>query len=84
MEAGMFRVYSGPRGSQALGPLEKSNALYKEFDRLDEAIGWAHHVKETGRVALLIEGDDGTRLDKQDLAKALRHREDEQSGRKMM
>lgn len=80
----MYRVYSGPRGSQSLSPLEKSNALYKEFERLDEAISWAHHIKETGRVALFIEGDDGTRLDKQDLAKALRHREDEQAGRRAM
>jgi hypothetical protein len=80
----MYRVYSGPRGSESLSPLDKSGSLYKEFERLDEAIGWAHHVKETDRVALLIEGDDGTRLDKQDLAKALRHREDEQAGRRVM
>ncbi len=76
----MFRVYSGPRGSQAIGPAEKSGQLYKEFERLDEAIEWAHHVKDTGHVALLIEGEDGTRLDKHDLARVLCHRDSEQAG----
>jgi len=69
----MFRVYSGPPGSDALHPTEKSQHLYKEFSGLNDAIGWAHHVQETGRVPLLLEGDDGTRLDKKDLAKALHH-----------
>jgi hypothetical protein len=69
----MFRVYSGPRGSAPISPLEKSQHLYKEFVSLDEAMSWANHIKETGRSALLIEGDDGTRLDKQALAKALKH-----------
>ena len=35
----MFRVYSGPPGSDALHPAEKSQHLYKEFPGLDEAIG---------------------------------------------
>lgn len=69
----MFRVYSGPPGSDALHPAEKAHHLYKEFIGLDEAISWAHHLKETGRVPLLIEGDDGTRIDKKDIAKALHH-----------
>jgi hypothetical protein len=69
----MFRVYSGPPGSDALHPAEKSQHLYKEFPGLDEAIGWAHHLRETGRVPLLIEGDDGTHIDKRDIAKALHH-----------
>jgi len=69
----MFRVYSGPPGSDALHPAEKSRHLYKEFSGLHEAIGFAHHLKETGRVPLLIEGDDGTQFDKKDIAKALHH-----------
>jgi len=69
----MFRVYSGPPGSDALHPSEKAHHLYKEFTGLDEAISWAYHLKETGRVPLLIEGDDGTRIDKKDIAKALYH-----------
>jgi len=55
-----YRTYSGPRGSQAI---------------VDAALAWARHVNDSGRVALLIEGDDGTCLGKQDIAGALHHRE---------
>jgi hypothetical protein len=70
-----YRTYSGPRGSQAIAPLEKDRLLYKEFDTLDGALAWARHVNDGGRVALLIEGDDGTHLGKQEIAGALHHRE---------
>jgi hypothetical protein len=70
-----YRVYSGPRGSQSISPLEKDRHLYKEFGSLDEAMGWARHVNGNGRVALLIEGDDGTRLTKQQIVAALKHAE---------
>jgi hypothetical protein len=70
-----YRAYSGPRGSQAVSPLEQEHLLYKEFDTLDGALAWARHVNESGRVTLLIEGDDGTRLDKRDVATALHHGE---------
>jgi hypothetical protein len=70
-----YRVYSGPRGSQLIAPGEKDRQLYKEFSGLDEAMGWARHLNDGGRVALLIEGDDGTRLTKQQIAAALRHSE---------
>ncbi len=66
-----YRVYSGPRGSAAISPLDKERMLFKEFDTLDAAFGWARHLAAGGRVPLLIEGDDGTRLDKQDIAAAL-------------
>lgn len=49
--------------------------LFKEFHTLDEAISWARHLAASGRVPLLIEGDDGTRLDKKDIAAALAHAE---------
>ena len=68
-----YRVYSGPRGSQSISPLEKERVLYKEFALLDEAMGWARHINDGGRVALLIEGDDGTRLTKQQIATALKN-----------
>jgi hypothetical protein len=68
-----YRVYSGPRGSQSISPLEKDRHLFKEFTLLDEAFGWARHVNESGRVTLLIEGDDGTRLNKQEIVTALQH-----------
>lgn len=76
----MFRVYSGPRGSAPISPVEKSRHLYKEFSSLDEAMGWAHHVKDTGRTALLIEGDDGTHIDMRKLSDELHHRDSENPG----
>lgn len=66
-----YRVYSGPSGSAELSPLEKERMLFKEFDDFDAALGWAAHLRETGRVPLLIEGDDGTRLSKREIAAAL-------------
>ena len=50
--------------------MEKDRWLYKEFALLDEALAWARHSGESGRVALLVEGDDGTRLDKSQIAAA--------------
>jgi hypothetical protein len=70
-----YRVYSGPRGSESISPHEKDRHLYKEFGLLDEAISWARHTNESGRATLLIEGDDGTRLTKQEVATALKHPE---------
>ena len=46
--------------------------LYKEFTGLDEALSWARHVEKDGRVPLLIEGDDGTRMDRRAIGDALR------------
>jgi hypothetical protein len=77
----MFRVYSGPSGTTRMSPLEKSRHLYKEFTALDDAINWAHHLKETGRSVMLIEGDDGTHLDHSAIAKTLFHRGAEASRR---
>ena len=68
-----YRVYSGPRGSQSISPLDKDRHLFKEFALLDEAMGWARHINGSGRVALLIEGDDGTRLTKQQIVTALKN-----------
>jgi len=67
-----YRVYSGPRGSQSISPLEKDRHFYKEFSALDEAMNWARHINNSGRVSLLIEGDDGTRLTKQQIVAALK------------
>jgi len=66
-----YRVYSGPRGSETLSPLEKDRWLFKEYAALDDALGWAQHVNDHGGVALLIEGDDGTILNKREIAAAL-------------
>ena len=70
-----YRVDSGPPGSPDVAPLEKERMLYKEFGLLDEALSWARHVNGRGRTTLLIEGDDGARLTKRDIAQALQHPE---------
>jgi hypothetical protein len=70
-----YRAYSGPRGSQSISPVEKDRHLFKEFNSLDEAMGWARHVNDSGRVTLLIEGDDGTRLTRQQIVAALKNPE---------
>jgi hypothetical protein len=36
-------------------------------------MGWARHINDSGRVALLIEGDDGTRFTKQQIVAALKN-----------
>ena len=55
-----YRVYVGPPGSEKISALEKDQFLFKEFTALDDAFGWARHVNGSGRVTLLIDGDDGT------------------------
>jgi hypothetical protein len=67
-----YRVYSGPKGSDEISPLSKQKMLFKEFTSMDEALSWSRHVEEGGRTPLLIEGDDGTRLDRRAIADALR------------
>jgi hypothetical protein len=80
-EAAMaYRVYSGPQGAGGFRAVEKDRMLFKEFSSLDEAMRWAKHLDGTGHTALLIEGDDGSRLDKQEIVAALRHCETEPSG----
>lgn len=67
-----YRVYSGPRGSEDISAITKRNMLYKEFDALDSALSWARHIEREGRTPLLIEGDDGTRMDRRAIGDALR------------
>ncbi|HEX2215168.1 MAG TPA: hypothetical protein VHG27_00510 [Xanthobacteraceae bacterium] len=72
-----YRVYSGPRGSDMFAPIDKDKMLFKQFPGFDEALAWARHVSTEGRVVLLIEGDDGTQLTKQEIAAALQYGESE-------
>ncbi len=67
-----YRVYSGPKGSSDVSPLEKSALLFKEFAALDDALSWARHLEAGGRVPLLIEGDDGTQMNRRAIVDALR------------
>ncbi|HVZ54247.1 MAG TPA: hypothetical protein VG986_19950 [Pseudolabrys sp.] len=66
-----YRVYSGPKGTGEMSPFDKAQALYKEFPGFDEALSWARHIERTGRVPLLIEGDDGQQFDRRAIADAL-------------
>jgi hypothetical protein len=75
-----YRVYSGPKGSGELSPIAKEQMLFKEFNALDQALSWSRHVEQGGRVPLLIEGDDGTCMDRRAIADALRVGEREQVG----
>jgi hypothetical protein len=75
-----YRVYSGPKGSEDISPMAKEKMLYKEFSALDEALSWARHVEQGGRTPLLIEGDDGTRMDRRAIGDALRVGQREQIG----
>ncbi|MEJ2374442.1 MAG: hypothetical protein P8Y71_03155 [Pseudolabrys sp.] len=67
-----YRVYSGPKGSDDVRPMSKDWMLFKEFKSVDDALSWARHVERGGRVPLLIEGDDGTRMDRRSIVNALR------------
>jgi len=67
-----FRVYSGPRGSEDVSAMGKQQMLFKELSSLDDALSWARHLERGGRVPLLIEGDDGTHMDRRAIVNALR------------
>lgn len=67
-----YRVYSGPKGSADISPMQKSQSLYKEFPRLDDALSWARYLENRGRTPLLIERDDGTRMERHAIIDALR------------
>lgn len=69
-----FKVYSGPAGTDAISPIRKDRMLFKEFPNFDEALSWASHIKDTGRIAVLIEDDTGRTFDKREIAAALADR----------
>jgi hypothetical protein len=66
-----YRVFSGPKGTADISPFTKEQTLYKEFASIDEALWWSRHLDRHGRVALLIEGDDGTCLNRREIGEAL-------------
>ena len=76
-----YRAYSGPKGSDDISPLAKGKMLFKEFATMDQALAWSRHVEGEGRTPLLIEGDDGTRMDRRAIADALGVGHREQVGR---
>ena len=68
-----FKVCSGP--ADAVSPIRKDRMLFKEFPNFDEALSWASHIKETGRVAVLIEDEAGRTLGKREIMAALADRD---------
>ena len=66
-----YRVYSGERDARGLSPRDRSRTPYTEFDYAEDALLWAQRLREHGRVALLVIGDDGTRMGKQEIADAI-------------
>ncbi len=66
-----YKVYSGPTGATTLRAVERNRALYEEFGLLDEALAWARHLDERGRVPLLIENERGARLTRPEIESAL-------------
>jgi hypothetical protein len=66
-----YRVYTGESGSENVS-LAREQMLFKEFLTLDDALGFARHLERGGRKPLLIEGDDGTRMNKREISEALR------------
>jgi hypothetical protein len=66
-----FKVYSGPAGTDAVAPIDKDRMLFKEFPSLDDALSWASHIRDTGRVAVLIEDETGRTFNKREIAAAL-------------
>ena len=67
----MYRVYSGPPGIKRLSSEEKARCLYQEFGFIDEALDFAAQVTRKGRVAILIEGDNGIELNFAEIADAM-------------
>ncbi|HEY4142661.1 MAG TPA: hypothetical protein VGM57_14665 [Pseudolabrys sp.] len=76
-----YRVYSGPRGAAEISLFEKERMLFKEVITLDDALAFARHLGNTGRIPLLIEGDDGTHLDRREIGAALGGGDHEQIAR---
>jgi hypothetical protein len=67
-----YRVFSGPPGTSDVSSVQRDQMLFKECTTLDEALSWARHLDKGGRTPLLIEGDDGTHMDKRGIIEALR------------
>jgi hypothetical protein len=65
-----YRLYLGPAGAEDLRA-SGGGALYKEFGLFDDALQFARSLRRKDRVALLLEGDDGTRMNRREIAAAV-------------
>lgn len=64
----MYRAYYGTAGCGAISPLEKDRWPFKGFSDLDQAVLWTRAVVKKGTAVIAIEGDDGTRMSRSDIA----------------
>ena len=65
----MYTVYFGPRGTEGL---RRAHLSSKGFSSMPEALLWAHGAAAHGRAVIRLEGDDGTDLNRDELACAFR------------
>lgn len=66
-----YRAYYGTSASEQIPALQKDRWPFREFSDLDQALQWATAVASKGTTVLAIDGDDGTQLDKNEIAAAL-------------
>ena len=75
-----YRVYSGPKGSGEVGPWRRTTCCSRNSPGSTTRWPGRATSERNGRVPLLIEGDDGTRMNKRAIADALRVGTREQIG----
>jgi hypothetical protein len=68
----MYRAYYGTHGCGEPRGLDRDRWAFKEFVDLPEALLWARRVVMRGGAVISIDGDDGTRLSRTDIAACLR------------
>lgn len=68
----MYRAYFGTL-RDAVSPIDKDRQPTKAFRDLDEALMWSREVMSKGTSVTAIDGDDGTHLDKNEIAAYARH-----------
>jgi hypothetical protein len=66
--AAMYTVYFGPEGTG----VRAAQLSAKRFSTLHDALLWAHGVAARGKAVIRLEGDDGTDLNRNELACAFR------------
>jgi hypothetical protein len=64
----VYRAYYGPAGSGRIPPVEKDRWPFKQFANLDAALHWARTAVNGGTAVIAIEGDDGTHLERNEIA----------------
>lgn len=69
----MYRAYFGHLRDAPVSPIEKERRSMKAFRDLDEALVWSREVMSKGTSVTTIEGDDGTHLDRNEIAAYARH-----------